>query len=185
MGKSERAEAVFQNFRGSDSSRANRAVLGSSGGSDLEFSGAQDAVGKNEIASRSLLAIGANIERDSWGKRCDMVDLDVSQRRSVRNDHGKRSEAFVEFPINVFENQVMNAVALARSGGAATSGWGVGNHQACCHVTNLRVAQGNIGDPAKRANIGHLVLGSQYDGKSVLAYATPTVFQNVALEQNA
>src|SRR6266567_81954 len=51
-------------------------------------------------------------------------------------------------------------------------------------MTNLSEAQGHVGYPAKRADIRHLVLWRQDDGRSVLTHAAPTVLQNVALEKD-
>ena len=52
-------------------------------------------------------------------------------------------------------------------------------------MANFVVADGDVGHPAQRANVGTLVFGRENDGKAGLAKPTPHIFQNIVFEQHA
>ena len=69
----------------------------------------------------------------------------------------------------------MDAVTAAISGSAASVRADIGNHKPARHVRHPVVADGHVGDTAKRADIWALVFRGQHHGEAVLGKASPAV----------
>src|SRR5258708_13150842 len=129
--------------------------------------------------------MSSNIKGYPGGEGGHMVDLDVSKLRSHGHQHREGAKAFVEDSIDVFENEIMNAIALAGGGGPTGVGERIGNIHSTRHMSNDTVTQCYIRDPAERADIGCLVPGGKDNGKAALSNPAPIVIQNIAPQKNA
>src|SRR5260370_35349294 len=126
--------------------------------------------------------ISSHIKGYPRGEGGHMVDLDVSKLRSHGHQHREGAKAFVEDSIDVFENEIMNAIALAGCGGPTGVGERIGNIHSARHMSNDTVTQCYIRDPAERGDIGRLIPGATDNSKPSHPSPPPLSFPNSTLD---
>src|SRR5438046_959019 len=101
-----------------------------------------------------------------------MVDADIFERRLIGNQNHESAEAAKFFSVDVVDDHIMNAVALASRSSAARFR-NVGDLDPTANVRDRAIANRDISNPAKRANATAdravvLVLGSKENGEAGL-----------------
>src|SRR5262249_3738136 len=131
-----------------------------------------------------------DVQHDSWLKRGDVADCDVMQDGSSWSggDLCKDAETVVFGGVNVIDGHVVNAVTATIQRHATIDRDSISQHHTAAHMTDLHVANGDIGHLADWANVSSadgLVLRPDDDSSATLRKSTPGIVENIGFEQDA